>query len=603
MVGFNFGSETNIKKGKRVGSLRRSQLITTYGPGCIIDMVDYSVILAASDYWDKVDANDTEAGETGRIIHDMNLERILGVKHFRQPDIEEKDDYTERNIPAFRFPVMHFCPSCGKLSPFYTFGKEENNICATCKKKIIPSRFITVCEHGHIDDFPYDWWVHRGGKCSVSPQKPNLKIEFSKEISMLDGIKIICQDCKAERTMSGAMSSNGLIGAKCFGKRPWIGSKPGDQEDDCDAQPRACHRTASNVYFPVTYSALTIPPWSDRLNQEIAKHWDKIKGLLSLALPDEKSINPFLESYFNYLINEGYSASEIMEGIKKHDRAKSADSGYDIQHVREDEYKVLCKDNYDRESDLQYRRIKVDVPTALRPFISQIGKVKRLREVMVQAGFNRLKYDFKDYIPLSQKKLDWLPAVEMIGEGIFIKLNPQAVKDWETANADRYKLLQERIEASTLRCPNFSARYVLLHTLAHLLIRQLAFNCGYSGASIKERIYSTYPGSSVEMAGILLYTSSSDADGSLGGLARQAEGDLLEQLVFDMLENASWCSSDPLCGDSLGQGYDALNYAACHACTLLPETCCEMRNCLLDRISVVGKIDDREIGFFSDLLD
>jgi len=139
--------------------------------------------------------------------------------------------------------------------------------------------------------------------------------------------------------------------------------------------------------------------------------------------------------------------------------------------------------------------------------------------------------------------------------------------------------------------------------LSHLLIRQLSVECGYSGASIKERIYSTYPDSSLKMSGILVYTSSSDSDGSLGGLVRNALPETFEMIFRNLLQEASWCSSDPICIESMAQGYDSLNYAACHACTLLPETCCEMRNCLLDRGAVVGSILDRSRGFFGDLFN
>ncbi|MDY6295340.1 MAG: Zn-binding domain-containing protein, partial [Schwartzia succinivorans] len=134
-------------------------------------------------------------------------------------------------------------------------------------------------------------------------------------------------------------------------------------------------------------------------------------------------------------------------------------------------------------------------------------------------------------------------------------------------------------------------------------IRQLTVDCGYQEAALKERIYSTYPEEgSIDMAGILIYTSSSDSDGSLGGLVRQGECDLLEETMRNLLEEASWCSSDPLCIESKAQGFNSLNYAACHACTLLPETSCEANNCLLDRVAVVGKPDNRDIGYFGDLL-
>jgi hypothetical protein len=157
----------------------------------------------------------------------------------------------------------------------------------------------------------------------------------------------------------------------------------------------------------------------------------------------------------------------------------------------------------------------------------------------------------------------------------------------------------ERLAASRImKCSNFSPEFVMLHTLAHILIRQLTNDCGYSGSSLKERIYSSWPESNKKMAGILIYTSASDSDGSLGGLVRQGRPDRLLNTFNGALSAASWCSSDPICSESMDQGLESLNYAACHACTLLPETSCAMRNCLLDRVAVVGKLDDPELGFF-----
>lgn len=148
-------------------------------------------------------------------------------------------------------------------------------------------------------------------------------------------------------------------------------------------------------------------------------------------------------------------------------------------------------------------------------------------------------------------------------------------------------------------------RYIFLHTFAHLLIRQLTLMCGYSGASLKERIYTDFEGRSAEeaMCGVLIYTATSDSDGSLGGLVQMAEPEQLDVLVREMVREASWCSSDPVCLESSGQGFKGANYAACHACTLLPETSCEARNVYLDRVSVIGTLSDRSMGLLSYLMD
>ena len=172
--------------------------------------------------------------------------------------------------------------------------------------------------------------------------------------------------------------------------------------------------------------------------------------------------------------------------------------------------------------------------------------------------------------------------------------------EWERQNKAIYEPMMQRVEENRFRCENASARYVLLHTLSHLLIRSLAKLCGYQAASLKERIYATYP-EGMPMAGILIYTASSDSDGSLGGLVAQAEPMHMQENLDALLDEAEWCSGDPLCMTSTNQnaqGLLGLNYAACHQCALLPETSCTMRNLLLDRAALIGRSEDGTVGFF-----
>lgn len=140
----------------------------------------------------------------------------------------------------------------------------------------------------------------------------------------------------------------------------------------------------------------------------------------------------------------------------------------------------------------------------------------------------------------------------------------------------------------------------MLHTFAHLFIREISNICGYSAASIREKIYSEISDKDeVKMCGVLIFVSSSDRDCSLGGLISVADNeDVFEKIMDSMLDRASWCSGDPLCISSMKQGYKNLNYSACHDCTLLPETSCERFNCFLDRASIVGLPDNPNLGFF-----
>ncbi|MCD7791732.1 MAG: DUF1998 domain-containing protein [Bacteroides thetaiotaomicron] len=604
----HFGKKGEYDKKKVVGSLRRTQLVTTFGSGSIVDMPDYSVIIAATNYWK----------ESSPVLHEPNLERLLKVSCFKQPCVTDNPDgdYAP-DIPAFRFPTMHFCPECGKLMPYWGFGDESGRKCTQCNKNIVPSRFVAACINGHLEDFPYRWWVHNGdfSECSATDKDASLKISFSDETGGLESIIITCTACNKSRSMAGSMGRNALKGYHCRGKRPWIGMKHiYDDPVACNAPLRGLQRGASNVYFSQTASALTIPPWSSRLSQEIALKWDQISPRLDAGI-DRDHLRSFVEGMFASLLQlETYTTDDILKEIERY---RNQDDGgeYTKQDLYEDEYQVFCLGDYEQPDDFQFRIERTDVPEILDDYIEDVVMVKRLREVLALKGFRRISpekpdtdderfagYSLEnDCVPLSETPLNWYPGIEMLGEGIFIRLREDILSEWENNNTEYYEPMLCRLEVSNVECDNFSPRYVLLHTLSHLLIRQLSVECGYSGAAIKERIYSTYPDSSHKMAGILLYTSSSDSDGSLGGLVRNALPEVFERVFRNMLQEASWCSSDPICISSRAQGYDSLNYAACHACTLLPETSCEMRNCLLDRGSVVGSIQDRKRGFFGGL--
>lgn len=603
------------KNSKTLGKLRRSQLITTFGCGAIVNMPEMSVIIAGTDHW----------GDSPE-LHERNLERLQNVSHFKMPSVSE-NDRNAPNIPAFRFPYYHFCtdPKCGRLMRFERFKDADAMYCdgtnghKHIKRLLVPSRFIAACSNGHLEDFPYEWWVHHGdySKCPTKGRDA-LRISFSDKSGSLDSITIKCTACGATRKMTGCLNFDALKGYRCRGKSPWLHTDRGQPQTNCNAPLRVLQRGASNVYFPINVSALTIPPWSSVIQQEIDAHWSKIDQILAQSPPDN-TLKVIVEYEFPHLIaTRRYSVEEIVASIRERGDNSPSDV-YTLQNIMEDEYRQLCVGDYSKEDDIQFRTKRTDIAESLKAFISDVVLVKRLREVMALRGFRRIYPDEPDdgdprffgntltatngIVPLSEGQKDWLPAIELLGEGIFIRLNEYPLKKWEEANARRYDLMSTQLKKSNVGCENFSPRYVLLHTLAHLLIRQLTFECGYSGAAIKEKIYSTYPRSKVSMCGILIYTSSSDADGSLGGLVRNGLSRPLENIFNNMLREASWCASDPICIESRSQGYNSLNYAACHACTLLPETSCVMRNSLLDRVSVVGTPEDRAMGFFGELLE
>ncbi len=609
---------------KTAGELRRSQVLTSYGCGALVDFPRLSGIMAGLEHWQ------VQMLPESAKIHERNLEIMLGKDFFYQVSSPESNTKKTFSLPAFRFPAWYYCPECHRLDRYKKIAKSTSGntsdynsslICNECsdannKVKLIPSRFIVACLNGHIDDFPYVWWAHRKRKEGIC-DNPQLFIEYKGTTGGLDSIHIHCKTCGADTTMAGCMDKEALRMRKCNGTMPWLGfDEHGWHRDpeECHAMPRVLQRSANNVYYSVNKSALTIPPWSEKLQSVLAS-----KDTLFEDIFDEEDEGEILRR-----LRKQYSKNpELYGGDEKafidtaFHRYRDIPENIDEKSLRMDEYRAFCGPDID---DDLFRTESVEIPDLVSEYVSQIKLVKKLREVMVLQGFRRVLPSIEadseerkklglsndEFSPISRTPLNWLPAIELFGEGIFIKLNDEMVEAWEARNATRYEKMGIRQEkAKWIGNGMFnsnSPRFVLLHTLSHLLIRQLTAQCGYATASIKEKIYSTLEDEEYKMCGILIYTSATDTDGSLGGLVREGYPDRIRTTFENMLQDSSWCSNDPLCIEATSQGFMGLNYAACHACTLLPETSCESMNCLLDRAAVVGTPDDKEIAFFEGLL-
>lgn len=606
------GDKTISSHRKIVGEIRKSQSITTYGPGSLIDFPRLSGIIEGIDNWESTLG---KYNFEKMKIHERNLERILCKKYFIQPQMMDDKKYVN-GITTERFPEYCYCPECGALDKYYKIEKKTNNttvynrdsFCGMCSQsknrnvKLIPSRFVVSCKCGHMTDFPYEWWVHRkGGRCAA----PKLTIEISKKTSSLDGIVVRCQ-CGASETLEGIMDSGSLHQLRCFGEMPWLGKKEDykgwysdiPSGESCGEELRVLQRGANNVYYPSTVSALTIPPYSSRIQRILGSDIAILTDYYNK--PEELKIANLKYYYDSHSKRLRCDWEQFNQELKH--ALGIADSGYgDIRDLMKGEYDALSDEDC---SDPDFLTIETEVPRELSEYFEMIKIVGRLREVQVLQGFWRISQEDSNMAPLSRKPLEWLPGNELYGEGIFIRLNESKVCEWEKQNEKRYKPLVKRAENSFFvkdKISDGNLRYILLHTFAHLMIRELTLQCGYTSASIKEKIYSSEQDDK-SMCGILIYTASSDSDGSLGGLARQGITEKIRDTVFNMLENASWCSNDPICIDSKSQGFGSLNYAACHACSLLPETSCECGNMLLDRGALIGYGNNPEAGFFSDLL-
>jgi hypothetical protein len=562
---------------KTIAAVRRTQLISTYGVGALVAAEDASYMVKGLNDW-KVAPDPT--------LHEPRLERKLQVDGFYDPPSIGKG----HDIPAVRFPTWYSCPECKRLAKHGEFGDVHENKCTKCNSALVPSRFIIACKAGHIDDFPFSFWLHGN---SAGPREHVLKLETRGKSGGLEDLEISCSCGKAPRTLRGAFAKGALKGFQCSGRRPWLS----DLERGCDHEPRTLQRGASNVWFPITDSSISIPPWSEAAYEFVNRHWGSVQHVVP-----EFALKLMLEAM---LAKNGLQV-DIKELIGLIQLRKAGATTTGIDDLRREEYDALLRGKKEASRDDQFVCNPAEVPEEFSTWISSVRRVERLREVRALVGFTRL-YPLDDKekpteAPLFARDPRWRPAIEVRGEGVFFHLNKNALELWEDKEIVRAR-------ASTLR-GNFAGgamqggadgtqitpRLLLLHTLAHMLLNQWALDSGYPASSLRERIYS-----SDKMAGFLIYTASSDSAGSLGGVVAQAQVARLKASLLGALRRGRWCSADPLCIEADSQGTNNVNLAACHACVLLPEVSCEQMNCFLDRAMVVGTPENPDMGYFSGL--
>jgi len=208
--------------------------------------------------------------------------------------------------------------------------------------------------------------------------------------------------------------------------------------------------------------------------------------------------------------------------------------------------------------------------------------------------------------PIGRTAPHWVPATQVHGEGIFLQFSEDALVTWAAGQGPRTQEAERRRGHRGWRArlglepdPGFPGmRFALLHTIAHLLIRELALDCGYNAASIRERVYAdTADGK--KQAGILIYTAAADSDGTLGGLVDLGKPENLGRLLRQALDRAKICASDPLCAEHNPRTDSSLHAASCHACSFVSETSCECGNRYLDRALVIPTLQVTDAAFFA----
>ncbi|MEB2275523.1 DUF1998 domain-containing protein [Bacillus sp. ILBB4] len=593
---------------KTVGVVRPSQLITTFGPGAIVDLPDFSIIMGGINKWDhNTILRYSSEIEEPRLKQKLKINKIMSIPL--------NEDNSIGTIPAYRFPEYHVCPTCRKLGTTRHFIEEDGSLYCQkpCKKvKTHPVRFLTACENGHIDDFPWGFYVHSKHQKKYDYKKCKLSLKDTGETGSLADLIVRCETCEVERNLAEAYKNEKLL-PRCQGRRPWLGSK-NKSENQCDKERKILLRGASNLYFPVIESSIAIPFQSNPLEELVSNKID----FSNEELINNKDVFLFFAGIDKEL--KQYDPEELWAIAQRLHSSKN--SSEDLLLPEWDA--ITSGQQFFDEPDFEVKNQAI--PPRYAKLVSKLIRVKRLKEVMVLKGFTRIhplpdatlrlsgeQLNEEDSIettmaPISDSKNDWLPGVESFGEGIFISLNEEALSEWENqqskyANAMKQSHInqfRERNVPEEFIPPFPGIRYVLLHTLSHVLIRELCLHSGYSSSALKERIYSDKDRG---MSGILIYTATVDSEGSLGGLVELGKTSQFESILARALSAAFYCSGDPLCAEHDPEHLHDINGAACHSCLLISETSCENSNRYLDRSILVPTVASHQREFFKEYGD
>jgi len=601
------------------GEVRQSQVLTTYGAGAMVDLVDRAVLVRGLDFW-RYDA----AGGSPEIkeprLRDALAERFREIGRdlahdmpFRAPPVgNDRDPRRNVGIQALTFPWWYLCQNqaCRALveAP-RALPIKKGRYMHDCKPKgseMVPVRFVAACKKGHLQDFPWKWFTHRNheGKCDFA------------QLSMQEGatgdfaeIRLVCRTCGAEEPLVSALAEHAK--PTCEGRQPWLGS---EGREDCEEDLRLLVRTASNAYFSQTESALSLP----ESGADVYTAVNSVYGTLKNADTEDEI------AFFRLKVDavkkalEGHTDAEALAALILIKAGKRPTP----EPIRLHEYKTFLAQPEEkpgekvRREDTDFFARRLPPSSDLPPQIERVVLARKLREVMVQLGFTRLEFPTVNLsgefdLRVQQAKLGlnehWLPATEIRGEGIFLRLDEEHLSQWEDRPAVkvREKALKKGYVAwsKTLskKPPPFpGARYYMLHSLSHMLMTAISLECGYPASSIRERLYCSEPGDDIPLAGVLMATGSTGAEGTLGGLVEQ--GKRLIHHLRRAHDEAQLCSSDPVCAHHSPDDDPAerfLEGAACHGCLFVAECSCERFNRYLDRALVVPTLGkDPELAFF-----
>lgn len=595
---------------KAQGEIRQSQIVTTFGPGSMVDLPNHSVLVAGLDFWIGPGQSIPEPRLSQKLARVL---KVSSVELKSPPPADTDPTAPPSGVAAFQFPEWFITQDLeqqersGVRSRLLVHRKAltRGRYIDRDKKKraVVPIRFVRACRAGHIGDI--DWYAFaHNGPSECGKQQRQLYLDERGTSGDLTEVFVRCECGKADRSLAQAAKLQNQALGLCDGARPWLGPYT---KEKCGEPSRLLIRSASNAYFPQLMSVISLPDRDVAVRRAVDAVWsylEAVENLEQLQYERKKStVKTALEEFSD---EEVLAELQTRRGGVKQEKSVK---------VAELETLVAAKQEVgeDRPEGVFHARA---LPSSVwsRPWMEPIERVvlvHRLREVVAEVGFTRFESaaaDIEGELDIGVRRaalareITWLPAFENKGEGVFIQFKAEAIKSWLAKGPVQnraiglmtgFKLWRQEHQGTKREFPG--PQYVMLHSFSHLLITAVALECGYPASSIRERIYAV-----PEVGyGILLYTGSSDAEGTLGGLVQV--GRRIHESIKNALELGVLCSNDPVCAQhdpSSGHEHRFLHGSACHGCLLISETCCEQQNDFLDRAFVVQTVQNLGAEFF-----
>lgn len=592
-------------------TIRAAETVSPYGPGAIVDILGQSFMAPTADRW----PNRREQVRSDR------LAAALGVAElFAAPTTAEPENEKALGLTFERFPAWLFCQRCRRMVRWSSAthrpgGRGESGSAPMCPDangcdgRLVPMRFVAVCtKNSHIADVPWPMWVHGGSESTCSRPVNRLRFEMSPgEGQGLGSLRVRCEECGTARTLADLRKDVFIReGIKCLGSQPWL--RRDDAGNEACGQPLdPQQRGATSLHFADVVGAIDIPVVESRQDR-ILHRIRRDNRFDTIAARGDDEVRRMLVA--EMAADLGVSEDLIVRAAEE----RADDAPVDLRSTKSallaaefEAFEAALRGEAPTD-DFVTRRSRIDSASTragdvLADLISDVVLVDRLRDVRAVLGFRRYRPDAElvEAVRLDYNEKKWLPAVQGYGEGVFIRFDGERVRAWASQPqiAGRAAPVIENQAQSELggRLHPASAEYLLLHSFSHMFMREMAFESGYTAASIRERVYCESDGDYA----VFIYTTTTDVEGTLGGLVRQGESDLVTSAIIRGLEQAAWCPNDPVCIETEPQSIDGMNLAACHACSLASETSCESHNLLLDRALLVG--GDSTPGFFEPVID